>query len=704
MKTILYLIILVLFASTSFAKKVEVLTAQKAAKNLYYQRINQIKDVKLSDINLTLVYTQTVNAEPVYYIFNVNNTEGFVILSANDIAKPCIGYGFEGAFNVNNMPPEFQYFMGKFSDEISTAVDQRVATSEETTKEWANILSTEPVVLKTKSIQPLLLTTWNQDTYYNELCPADAGGVGGHVYVGCVALSMSQVMKYWNYPTTGQGSHTSYIYSNGGYPTTTVNFANQTYTWENMPNAASGSNLELAKMLYHCGVAVDMNYGIDGSGTQTSYIPNALKNYFKYNTACSFKYKTSYTQTAWENLLRTQIDNKHPMVYQGMDATSGHAWNCDGYNATEFHMNWGWGGSANGFFSVSGPITAGGYTFDQSFAAVIDIYPNANYPTWCTPTAKMITGAEGTFNDGSGNQNYLDNRDCLYLIQPPCASYVNLSFDRFDLATGDMVKVYDGATTSDSLIGTFDASNIPTTSYASTGPNMLVEFITDGSANATGWYASYDTYPCQGSKILTNPTGTIFDGSQNCDYANSLTCLWYIQPVGATSFQLDFTEFGFAAGDAGDYLKIYKNATFPATNLIGTYNALNIPTTLNIVGTKVILRFSTNSSAASNGWLLNYTTTLTGMDNNLSEFNAGVFPNPFSNDATISYSLTDLTKVKIVVSNVLGEVIGTYNKQEVQGNYNLPLSSFTNNLSQGIYFVNLNFNDKATLIKIVCTK
>ncbi|PIV62688.1 MAG: hypothetical protein COS14_01760, partial [Bacteroidetes bacterium CG02_land_8_20_14_3_00_31_25] len=100
--------------------------------------------------------------------------------------------------------------------------------------------------------------------------------------------------------------------------------------------------------------------------------------------------KTSYTQAAWESMLRTQIDNKWPMIYSGLGADGGHAWNCDGYNATEFHMNWGWGGYANGFFSVAGAITAGGSTFDKSFGLVKNIYPSANYPTWCTPTAKII--------------------------------------------------------------------------------------------------------------------------------------------------------------------------------------------------------------------------------------------------------------------------------------------------------------------------
>jgi len=273
----------------------------------------------------------------------------------------------------------------------------------------------------------------------------------------------------------------------------------------------------------------------------------------------------------------------------------------------------------------------------------------------------------------------------------------------FDLGTGDVLKVYDGATTTSPLIATFDASNPPTTGYLSTQPNVLLEFITDGSSNATGWYASYSTYPCQGSKTITDPTGTISDGSQNCDYNTSITCLWYIQTPNAASYQLTFSEFGFAIGDAGDYLKIYKNSP-TVSNLIGTYNAANVPTVVDVVGTKAILRFVSNSSSTSTGWTLNYTTTLTGIENNLAEFKVGVFPNPFSNDANISYTLTENTKVKISLINILGETMGVYDKTEVAGNYNLPLSTISNNISQGIYFVNISFNDKSTLVKVICTK
>jgi hypothetical protein len=711
MKKIIYLLLIVLFAIPVFAKKVDVETAKFAAKNLYYSRINQFKDVNLSNITLTLSYTEVVNNEPVYYAFNVNENEGFVIISADDIVRPCIGYSFEGPFVITNQPPSFKFFMRGFRDQIADAVSNKATASTQATQEWANLLTANPVIIKSKSIQPLLIHTWNQDWPYNELCPVDAAGPGGHVYVGCVATSMAQVMKYYNYPDVGIGSHTDPSYLNGGYGTLTVNYAAQTYAWENMTNTINGSNLEIAKLGYHCSIAVNMNYSATGSGAQTSSIPGALESHYNYSTDCQYVQRSSYTTTSWENLLMDQIDNRWPMVYSGTDPSEGgHAWVCDGYQAgtpNTFHMNWGWGGYANAYFDVDN-LASGNGTFSESHAAVINIYPPAaNYPEGCSSTAKIITGEAGTFNDGSGNQNYPDNKDCLYLIQPACASVVSLVFDRFDLGTGDNVYIYGGTSTSAPLLATFNSTTVPSTTVTSTAGAMLIRFVTDGSSNATGWYVSYSVAPCLGSLILTDLAGTITDGSQTCDYSNSTNCRWDIAPTAgnsATIYHLTFPNFNFAAADAGDYIKIYKN-TLSTGNVIGTYNASNIPPSpLDINATKVIIKFQTNTANTASGWTINYTTTITGIENNLAEFGANVYPNPFNNDATISYTLKNQTDVKITVTNILGKEIGKFEQSDVQGSHNLQLSSIANNISQGIYFVNLTFNDKSTLIKIVCTK
>jgi len=207
--------------------------------------------------------------------------------------------------------------------------------------------------------------------YYNASCPADAAGPDGHVWAGCVATAMAQVMKYHNYPTTGTGSHS---YSHPTYGTLSANFGETTYNWASMPDSLSDYNSDVAKLLYHIGVSVDMDYAPDGSGAYMSDAAYALETYFKYSNSLSYVWKSSYSTDEWTTILRTEIDNKRPILYSG-HGTGGHAFVCDGYSGSDyFHFNWGWGGSEDNYFYLN-DLTPGSYDFTDSQGAVIGIRP-----------------------------------------------------------------------------------------------------------------------------------------------------------------------------------------------------------------------------------------------------------------------------------------------------------------------------------------
>jgi hypothetical protein len=87
-------------------------------------------------------------------------------------------------------------------------------------------------------------------------------------------------MKYHSYPTTGSGSHS---YSHPVYGTLSANFGATTYNWASMPNSLSDYDSDVANLLYHVGVSVDMDYAPDGSGAYPSSAAYALKTYFKYS-------------------------------------------------------------------------------------------------------------------------------------------------------------------------------------------------------------------------------------------------------------------------------------------------------------------------------------------------------------------------------------------------------------------------------------
>ena len=332
------------------------------AKYLGQQFVQANFDQTRSNGELTLVYTGTSQkGTESCYVFNVGNS-GFVIISADDNFRPVIGFSDEGIFDVNNMAPGMAYYLNSIIEARShyngNVVDPKVAA------EWESLANTGRLITRNagKGREYLVKTRWNQSPApYNSMCPDDpqSPNSGYHAYVGCVATAMSQLMKYWNYPAQGQGSHQ---YNHPKYGMQSANFGATTYDWDNMLNAYGNNNYTpeegeaVATLCYHCGVSVNMNYGGDieeGSGASTENVPAAIINYFRYSNAASVLNKTN--ATTWMNTLKEAFDMGWPMYYAGVESGSpyGHAFICDGYDENDyFHFNWGWGGSGDNWFLI----------------------------------------------------------------------------------------------------------------------------------------------------------------------------------------------------------------------------------------------------------------------------------------------------------------------------------------------------------------
>jgi len=686
-----------------FAEKIDVKYAQKIAKNIYFERISQIEEIDYSNINLSLVYTNVYNNEPIYYIFNVNKNDGFVIISADNSAKPIIAYSFNGIYDINNTPPSAAFFMETKANQLKFLKDNDLKASVEISKEWGDLENVTNKNLKDiKTIVPLLLSIWGQDGYYNDACPEDGGE---QAIVGCVAVAMAQVMKFYDHPAVGQGSN-SYSYPAGWpsywpYGTLSANFGTTNYHWANIPYNCYSENDDIAELLYHCGVSVNMYYSPTGSGAQTSDVETALISNFRYNA--NHVYENAYSPSNWEILLKNEIDNNRPIVYSGSDASasSGHAWNCDGYQGSEFHMNWGWDGYADGYYALD-DLNPSGSTFDSDFQAVIGIYPVSGYPEYCSGT-KNIDGSSGSFNDGSGNEEYLNNIDCFYLIEPICGNKIDFSFDVFQLEANDVVTFYNGTSVSDPILATYTGNDTPGSVTADNGA-LLIEFNTNSSGTDIGWYGSYTTDYCGGIKTLITPTGTISDGSGPCDY-ESTYCRWEITPPGVGSITLNFTSFDLSSSDTYDYVKIYKESTITANEIITLTNASPPSGSIFVPSDIAWIKFATNIANHADGWSLNYTSSPVNVDE-LSKhlISLAIYPNPFSNDATLSLNLIDNSNISISVANVIGEVIGNYDITGIAGNNKILLSEIINNVDNGVYFITFDINGNKLVRKVICSK
>jgi len=356
-------------------------TAQTVATNFYSQTLHSPTH------NLTLVYTEnTNNGQPVYYVFNVANNGGFIIVSAEDAARPIIGYSKKGQYVVPGNNNNVAWWMNCRKQEIEYASVYGIIATNDIANEWTRYINnTTPKVTHSVasvlSVGPLLQSTWDQPWPYNTMCP-------GNSVTGCVATAMAQVMRYWSYPPHGHG-YSGYwektidgFANNYGY--LAADYDTSTYRWSNMPYSVSGSNNEVAKLMYDCGVSVDMNYSPPGSGawvingdypvcSQNSYV-----KYFGYNpTTIQGVYESNYTYPKWIALIENELNNSRPVQYVGNDSVhnEGHTWVCDGYDVNNnFDMNWGWSGYDNGYYSPSA-LNVIGLQFNWWNEAVIGIEP-----------------------------------------------------------------------------------------------------------------------------------------------------------------------------------------------------------------------------------------------------------------------------------------------------------------------------------------
>jgi hypothetical protein len=393
----LMLINVSLFLSDAFGQFVSDERAKTVVVSLFNERKpSGIKILAAAEIqNQSLVYHKGV---PVYYIYNVSES-AFVIVSADERIDPVLGYSFQTNFDNENIPDGLKWLLGEYKEQIYEVVSGNLNYDhKEITEEWGKYeitngqKSNQPTPPLLLSVGPLTTTTWSQECYYNAQCPVDNSSTDcGRAPVGCVATAFAQVMKYYNHPAQGTGSTS---YSCPPYGTISANFGAATYNWAAMPNILSSNSPEVAKLLFHAGVAVKMEYTASSSSAYSSAIRTALVNKFKYANTAQEIFKSSYTNTQWVNKIRTELDAQRIVVISGDDPAhgAGHSFIADGYQGTNsFHINWGWEGQDDGYFLLTA-LSPSPYSFNSDVSAIIGIKP-LTVPTTCPAVTGLLANA-----------------------------------------------------------------------------------------------------------------------------------------------------------------------------------------------------------------------------------------------------------------------------------------------------------------------
>ena len=290
---------------------------------------------------------QTLQTATGYEIMGFENG-GFAVVSTDDLVPEVLGVSMSPYSNGENT--NFQWWLNAVNGAVEYAVTNNVALAP---------IAPDPGKFPTV-VGPLVTTKWDQEAPYSNLLPTGSGG--RHVLTGCVATALAQVLNYFKVPEHGIGQRT--IYYNG--TPVTANFEENIYDWENMRdtyNYGEYSDAEanaVAVLMRDCGVASNMDYGLNGSGAYSTDAAAGMRTYFGFTEAVCYErdnyygYKY-YSDEEWMDMVFTALSEDGPIYYGGADSwNGGHAFVLHGYDPTgKVLVNWGWSGDDDGYYDIS---------------------------------------------------------------------------------------------------------------------------------------------------------------------------------------------------------------------------------------------------------------------------------------------------------------------------------------------------------------
>lgn len=290
---------------------------------------------KLIDKERFAVYTQ--------------GTCGFVIVSRDDALPPVLAYS-DSSIESDNLPCGLEWWMRA----VEASADMQSSLPHRAHR-------TEPQF--SEPVGPLCKTQWGQSNPYNLLCPIFDEE---RAPVGCVAVAVAQIMKYFEYPAQGKGKG---YYQRGGNAGRVTENISSVYEWSQMIDCYKGAKdvtddqrLAIATLMKEVGLASHMNYDDDGSSSSTIEATYGLSSNFGYDSlAFRILYREHYNDRDWMEIIYKELSAQRPILYRGEDSGSGgHAFVFDGYDADGLiHVNWGWDGKGDGYYNISdlAPVT-----------------------------------------------------------------------------------------------------------------------------------------------------------------------------------------------------------------------------------------------------------------------------------------------------------------------------------------------------------
>ncbi len=586
LKRTLALFLISALAVSAWAERVSQDDAATVANNFMNAGTSQSGAMKAPAKRMVLKKAAQAE-ESQFYVYENADGEGWVMVAANDIAHPIIAYSDEGQFRFDNQPSNLKCWLGKYNKQIKQAEENGVSATEEVQQEWRKLRKGMGIKKGTPVVAALIKTKWDQTAPYYNQCPTKGST---RTLTGCVATAMAQVMNYWQWPKTGTGS---YSYSTQMLALScSADFGSTTYDWDNMLdkyteyyNEGSSTPIStsygttaqknaVATLMYHCGVAVAMDYNISsagGSGAQTirpnaSYTTskcaqNALYQNFGYkSTTVKGYYRpggygyAEVNDATWHNYLKTELDAARPIMYAGggyedpsdEDTYYGHSFICDGYDNTtptrKYHFNWGWSGYCDGYYDIDNLVP-------------------------------------GTGGSGAGQGEYLYDHDIIIGIIP----------DKPDVTITWSVQGITSTTTQTS--GTLVLPTTTPSDCSGAGGKKFVGWT--ANSTITGGARPSDLFT-SGSGITVTENKTYYAVYATASAGGGGASIVTLNASSDTSFPKDgitLTTSNGVLNNGTDY-RIYKGATLTITSSVGDMSSI---------------AFTFDGSYNGGGWATSYT-------------------------------------------------------------------------------------------------
>ncbi len=382
MKRLAFMLIGFLVLSNGYAKRISEQEASDVARQFM-----QGKNIKTKP-RLVKGMKETPSLKN-YYLFNFEDNGGFVIVSGDDRTTSILGYADQGEIDPNNIPVSFQWLLDYYDSQLAS-----LASNKGTSLKEMNKVATG----NKNNIEPFIMTQWGQGEPYNLNCPNIQGQRSA---TGCVATAMAQVINYHRWPQDK-------ISGIAGYTTSTNKISMPelpaiSLDWNNINDVA------ISRLMLYCGQSVQMDYDPYGSSAVAAFVPEALTNVFGYSKSATHLRRSDYSDDEWDNLVYNQISDGLPVLYFGQSPTAGgHAFIVDGYEFGKYHINWGWDGICDGFFTLDrlDPFSDNGFTNDQEIT--INVYPPSESADDNRPKAiiKYFDCNERIIDRTSANANF----------------------------------------------------------------------------------------------------------------------------------------------------------------------------------------------------------------------------------------------------------------------------------------------------------